>query len=84
MLSPPLAVQGWHRNESALARELQERAIPPAPDPGRDMLEFCSDRRDDVLRFCHHTRVWLHGGQSSQHERVSGRRSIRSSTGSEP
>lgn len=48
------------------------------------MLEFCSDRRDDVLRFCHHTRVWLHGGQSSQHERVSGRRSIRSSTGSEP
>jgi transposase len=22
------------------------------------MLEFCSDRQDDVLRFCQDTRVW--------------------------
>jgi Transposase IS66 family len=25
---------------------------------GRDLLEFCRDRRDDVLRFCYDTRVW--------------------------
>jgi hypothetical protein len=28
------------------------------PAPGRDLLEFCRHRRDDVLRFCHDTRVW--------------------------
>jgi hypothetical protein len=26
--------------------------------PGRDLLEFCRDREDDVLRFCLDTRVW--------------------------
>jgi transposase len=29
-----------------------------AQHPGRDLLEFCRDRRDDVLRFCYDTRVW--------------------------
>jgi transposase len=29
-----------------------------AQQPGRDLLEFCRDRQDDVLRFCHDTRVW--------------------------
>jgi len=29
-----------------------------AQHPGRDLLEFCSGRQDDVLRFCHDTRVW--------------------------
>ncbi|MGH3289040.1 MAG: IS66 family transposase [Streptosporangiaceae bacterium] len=26
--------------------------------PGRDLLEFCSDREDDVLRFTTDTRIW--------------------------
>jgi transposase len=26
--------------------------------PGRDLLEFCHDRQDDVTRFCHDTRIW--------------------------
>lgn len=29
-----------------------------AQHPGRDLLEFCRDRHDDVLRFCADTRVW--------------------------
>jgi transposase len=29
-----------------------------AQHPGRDLLEFCRDRQDDVLRFCCDTRVW--------------------------
>jgi transposase len=29
-----------------------------AQHPGRDLLEFCRDRQDDVLRFCHDTQVW--------------------------
>jgi transposase len=29
-----------------------------AQHPGRDLLEFCSGRQDDVLRFCYDTRVW--------------------------
>jgi transposase len=29
-----------------------------AQHPGRDLLEFCRDRQDDVLRFCHDTRIW--------------------------
>jgi transposase len=29
-----------------------------AQHPGRDLLEFCRDREDDVLRFCHDTRIW--------------------------
>jgi transposase len=29
-----------------------------AQHPGRDLLEFCRDREDDVLRFCFDTRVW--------------------------
>jgi transposase len=29
-----------------------------AQHPGRDLLEFCRDRQDDVLRFCHDTAVW--------------------------
>ncbi len=29
-----------------------------AQHPGRDLLEFCSDRRDDVLRFTTDTRIW--------------------------
>ncbi len=29
-----------------------------AQHPGRDLLEFCRDRQDDVLRFCYDTRVW--------------------------
>jgi transposase len=29
-----------------------------AQHPGRDLLEFCHHRRDDVLRFCYDTRVW--------------------------
>jgi len=29
-----------------------------AQHPGRDLLEFCCDRDDDVLRFCADTRVW--------------------------
>ena len=29
-----------------------------AQHPGRDLLEFCRDREDDVLRFCADTRVW--------------------------
>jgi hypothetical protein len=29
-----------------------------AQHPGRDLLEFCRDRKDDVLRFCYDTRVW--------------------------
>ena len=26
--------------------------------PGRDLLEFCRDREDDVLRFTTDTRIW--------------------------
>ena len=29
-----------------------------AQHPGRDLLEFCRDRQDDVLRFCSDTAVW--------------------------
>jgi transposase len=29
-----------------------------AQHPGRDLLEFCRDREDDVLRFCSDTRIW--------------------------
>jgi transposase len=29
-----------------------------AQHPGRDLLEFCHARQDDVLRFCHNTRIW--------------------------
>ena len=29
-----------------------------AQHPGRDLLEFCRDREDAVLRFCTDTRVW--------------------------
>jgi transposase len=29
-----------------------------AQHPGRDLLEFCRDRQDDVLRFCYDTRIW--------------------------
>jgi transposase len=29
-----------------------------AQHPGRDLLEFCRDREDDVLRFSRDTRVW--------------------------
>ena len=40
--------------------------VPRAPGPryctaqpaGRDLLEFCRDHEDDVLRFCFDTRVW--------------------------
>jgi hypothetical protein len=29
-----------------------------AQHPGRDLLEFCSGRQDDVLRFTRDTRIW--------------------------
>jgi transposase len=29
-----------------------------AQRPGRELLEFCRDREDDVLRFCEDTRIW--------------------------
>lgn len=29
-----------------------------AQHPGRELLEFCRDREDDVLRFCSDTRIW--------------------------
>jgi transposase len=29
-----------------------------AQHPGRDLLEFCRDRQDDVLRFCQDTQIW--------------------------
>ena len=29
-----------------------------AQHPGRDLLEFCRDREDDVLRFTTDTRIW--------------------------
>jgi transposase len=29
-----------------------------AQRPGRELLEFCRDRADDVLRFCGDTRIW--------------------------
>jgi transposase len=29
-----------------------------AQHPGRDLLEFCRARQDDVLRFCCDTRIW--------------------------
>src|SRR6266567_4359708 len=29
-----------------------------AQHPGRDLLEFCRDRPDDVTRFCHDTAIW--------------------------
>jgi transposase len=29
-----------------------------AQRPGRELLEFCRDRQDDVLRFCGDTRIW--------------------------
>jgi transposase len=29
-----------------------------AQHPGRDLLEYCHHRQDDVLRFCSDTRVW--------------------------
>jgi transposase len=29
-----------------------------AQHPGRELLEFCRDREDDVLRFCGDTRIW--------------------------
>lgn len=27
-------------------------------EPGRELLEFCRDRQDDVLRFTTDTRIW--------------------------
>ncbi len=29
-----------------------------AQHPGRDLLEFCRERQDDVTRFCGDTRIW--------------------------
>ncbi|MGH3782074.1 MAG: IS66 family transposase, partial [Pseudonocardiaceae bacterium] len=29
-----------------------------AQHPGRDLLEFCRDREDNVLGFCFDTRIW--------------------------
>ena len=29
-----------------------------AQHPGRDLLEFCRDRQDDVTRFCYDIRIW--------------------------
>ena len=29
-----------------------------AQHPGRDLLEFCRDRQEDVTRFCSDTRIW--------------------------
>ncbi|MGH3587987.1 MAG: IS66 family transposase [Pseudonocardia sp.] len=29
-----------------------------AQRPGRELLEFCRDRQDDVLRFCADTQIW--------------------------
>jgi hypothetical protein len=34
--------------------------------PGRELLEFCRDRRDDVLRFTTDTNIWL----TKQHQRA--------------
>jgi hypothetical protein len=35
-----------------------EHQASTAQHPGRDLLEFCRDRQDDVLRFTRDTRVW--------------------------
>jgi transposase len=40
-----------------------------AQHPGRDLLEFCRDREDDVLRFCFDTRVW----PTKTQQKISGR-----------
>ncbi|MGH3448429.1 MAG: IS66 family transposase [Nocardioidaceae bacterium] len=40
-----------------------------AQRPGRELLEFCSDRQADVLRFCTDTRVWPTNNISERHLR---------------
>jgi len=37
-----------------------------AQHPGRDLLEFCRDRQDDMLRFCYDTKVW----PTNKHQRA--------------
>ena len=44
---------GWPTSPASPARR-----TPPPSTPGRDLLEFCRDRQDDVLRFCYDTRIW--------------------------
>ena len=54
------------RLKSGIARAVGLAAVPRIPGPknttaqhpGRDLLEFCRDREDDVLRFTHDTAVW--------------------------
>jgi hypothetical protein len=56
----PLADEFRHAVLAGLA------SVPRAPGPknstkqkpGRELLEFCRDRRDDVLRFTADTRIW--------------------------
>jgi transposase len=36
--------------------------------PGRELLEFCRDRRDDVLRFTGDTRIWPTNNRSASAE----------------
>jgi hypothetical protein len=56
----PLAHEFWHAVLAGLA------SVPRVPGPknstrqrpGRDLVEFCRDRRDDVLRFTTDTSIW--------------------------
>jgi hypothetical protein len=57
---PPLAREFRH---AVLAGLASVRRVPGAKTtvkqkPGRELLEFCRDRHDDVLRFTTNTRIW--------------------------
>jgi len=45
-----------------------------AQHPGRELLEFCRDREDDVLRFTTDTRVWPTNNISERGVRPNSRR----------
>lgn len=44
-----------------------------AQHPGRDLLEFCSARQDDVLRFCGDTTIWPTNNPAEVRPRVAPR-----------
>jgi transposase len=61
---PPIAGPLIHEFRHAVLAGLADVPRIPGPKsttaqhPGRDLLEFCRDRQDDVLRFCYDTTVW--------------------------